>query len=46
MLDNQTTTEAARLGLTLLDGGGVFSVWSGSAEEISLHILNPGNTQE
>ena len=46
MLENQTTTETARLGLTLLDGGGVFSVWSGSADEISLHILNPENTQE
>lgn len=46
MLDNQTTTDTQQLGLTLLDGGGVFSVWSGSAEEISLHILNPENTQE
>ena len=45
MLDNQIATETSRLGLTLLDGGGVFSVWSGTADQISFHILDPEDTQ-
>jgi glycogen debranching enzyme len=34
------------LGLALRDGGGHFSVYSESAEAISLHVLNPEDTSE
>ena len=40
--DNSITT--APLGMHLLDGGGVFGVWSESASAISLHILDPEDT--
>ena len=41
MQDHQTELEHAPLGLSLVDGGGIFSAWSESAEAISLHILDP-----
>ena len=44
MLENQTHRELAPLGMSLLDGGGIFGVWSESAESISLQILDPENT--
>lgn len=43
-IENQI--ETAPLGMHLLDGGGVFGVWSESAEKINLHILNPDDTSE
>lgn len=45
MLENQTEKVVAPLGLSLMDGGGVFSVWSESAEAIDLHILDPQDTE-
>jgi len=38
--------QTAPLGMTLLDGGGVFGVWSDSAEAISLHILDPQDSSQ
>ena len=38
--------QLAPLGMHLLDGGGVFGVWSESATAIDLLILNPENTSE
>ena len=46
MVENQTEQVVAPLGLSLMDGGGVFSVYSESADAIDLHILNPENTEE
>ena len=43
-MDAQTEKLTEPLGLTLLDGGGVFSTWSESATSIELHILNPEDT--
>lgn len=36
----EATTELTPLGLSLMDGGGVFSVWSETATKISINILN------
>jgi glycogen debranching enzyme len=43
MLENQTHRELAPLGMSLLDGGGIFGVWSQSAESVTLQILDPEN---
>lgn len=40
----QSTTDLNPLGLQLVDGGGKFSVWSETATEVSLHILDPEDT--
>lgn len=39
MMDSQTEKLTEPLGLSLLDGGGVFSTWSETATNIELHIL-------
>ena len=44
MMDSQTEKLTEPLGLSLLDGGGVFSTWSESASSIELHILNQEDT--
>jgi glycogen operon protein len=44
MMDAQIEKLTAPLGLSLLDGGGVFSTWSESATGIELHILDPEDT--
>jgi glycogen debranching enzyme len=44
MQHNEIMSDLAPLGMSLLDGGGIFSVWSESAEKISLHILDPQDT--
>lgn len=44
MLENRLADDALQLGLNLRDGGGEFKVWSASADEISLHILDPEDT--
>ena len=41
MMDSQTEKLTEPLGLSLLDGGGVFSTWSETATNIELHILDP-----
>ena len=33
------------LGMSLMDGGGIFSTWSESATKIDLHILDPENPE-
>jgi glycogen debranching enzyme len=40
----QLTTDLNPLGLQFVDGGGQFSVWSETATEVSLHILDPQDT--
>jgi glycogen operon protein len=40
MLNPELKSDTAPLGMSLLDGGGVFGVWSDSASEIALHILD------
>ena len=40
----QSNTDLNPLGLRLADGGGHFSVWSETATEVSLHILDPEDT--
>ena len=40
----QSLTDQSPLGLRLADGGGHFSVWSETATDVSLHILNPEDT--
>ncbi|MEY3625437.1 MAG: glycogen debranching protein GlgX [Actinomycetota bacterium] len=45
MADSSTEQLLAPLGLTLLDGGGVFSVWSETAESVNLHILDPEDSE-
>ena len=44
MMDSQTEKLTEPLGLSLLDGGGVFSTWSETATNIELHILEPEDT--
>ncbi len=39
MMDSQTEKLTEPLGMSLLDGGGVFSTWSETATNIELHIL-------
>jgi len=39
MMDSQTEKLTEPLGMSLLDGGGVFSTWSETATTIELHIL-------
>ncbi len=39
----QVSKELTPLGLSLMDGGGVFSVWSETATEVSLNILDAEN---
>lgn len=46
MNEQETRQNLAPLGLSLVDGGGFFSVWSDSAEEVSLHILDNENSTE
>ena len=46
MHQNRTSADTTPLGMSLLDGGGIFSVWSDTAEQISLHLLNPEDTSE
>jgi len=43
-MDSQTEKLTEPLGLSLLDGGGVFSTWSETATNIELHILDPEDT--
>lgn len=43
MLNPELNSDTVRLGMSLMDGGGVFGVWSDSATEISLHILDAQN---
>jgi glycogen operon protein len=40
----QSTADHNPLGLSLAEGGGHFSVWSETATEVSLHILDPQDT--
>ena len=43
---NQKSQDLAPLGMTLLDGGGVFGVWSSTASAVKLLILDPEDTSE
>lgn len=45
MMEREILQEMAPLGMSLLDGGGVFSVWSETAEAIDLHILDPEDSK-
>lgn len=46
MQEQEADLDLAPLGLSLVDGGGFFSVWSDSADAVSLNILDPENSQE
>ncbi|MCF8528636.1 MAG: glycogen debranching protein GlgX [Aquiluna sp.] len=41
MLESNLSKQTAPLGMSLMDGGGMFSVWSESASKIDLLILDP-----
>ena len=42
----QKSQDLAPLGMNLLDGGGVFGVWSDTASAVKLHILDPEDTSK
>lgn len=46
MQEQEADLDLAPLGLSLVDGGGFFSVWSDSAEAVSLNILDSENPQQ
>jgi glycogen operon protein len=41
MLNPELKSDTAQLGMSLIEGGGTFGVWSDSATEISVNILDP-----